>query len=225
MQTQAVMDALSEFLMVEQCGLQLYRVALSRAQHEDLRDQYEEFLEETDQHRTILVELITKLGGDPDYVSPTARVAQVKASALLDSALLIDGMSPAEIEANDLENVLLAETKDQADWVLLSQLAEGLGDDVEPEVQQALSEAVAQVGTQEDEHLGWARTRLAEMRMSVMLAGPAPSPERWQARLSGPIPPISEVHPAPIKEGLLEGAAEPAWIPSVVSRSMGVKAP
>lgn len=225
MQRQAVMDALSEFLMVEQCGLQLYRVALARAQHEDVREHYDEFLAETDHHRTILVELITKLGGDPDYVSPAARVAQVKASSLLDSALLVDGMSPEEIEANDLENVLLAETKDQADWVLLTQLAEGLGDDADPEVRRTLTEAVAQVGPQEDEHLGWARSRLAEMRMSVMLAGPTPPPERWQSRLSGPIPPISEVHPAPIKEGLLEGAAEPAWVPSVVSRSMGVKAP
>lgn len=220
MERQALLDALSEFLMVEQGGFQLYRVAHSRASNPDLKAKYQEFLEETSHHREVLVELITRLGGDPDYVSPTARVAQVKAGSLLESAMKIDGLAPGEIEANDLENVLLAETKDQSDWAMLRQLAL---DTQDPEVRQALTTAVDEVGDEEDEHLSWANEMLARLRTEVILSGPAPLPERWQQFISGPVPAVTAVHPNPIEEGLLEGSSEPAWIPSVVSRSMQMR--
>ena len=124
MQQQIIEDKLSEFLMVEQCGLQLYTTVAARSQTPKLKAKYEEFGRETAHHREVLVKLITTLGGDPDYVSPTARLAQYKASKLLESALAVDGLSQAEIECSDLENVLLAETKDHANWHVLSQLAQ-----------------------------------------------------------------------------------------------------
>ena len=126
MNNEVVLDKLSEFLMVEQCGWQLYRVVGERASDPELHERYEEFGRETDRHRTILTGLIRDLGGDPDYVSPTARLAQAKSEALLASALVAGPLGEAEREANDLENVLLAETKDHADWELLSKLVEQL---------------------------------------------------------------------------------------------------
>jgi rubrerythrin len=126
MNNEVVLDKLSEFLMVEQCGWQLYRVVGERASDPELHERYEEFGRETDRHRTILTGLIRDLGGDPDYVSPTARLAQAKSEALLASALVAGPLGEAEREANDLENVLLAETKDHADWELLSKLIEQL---------------------------------------------------------------------------------------------------
>lgn len=36
----------------------------------------------------------------------------------------MDGLSEEEIEANGLENLLLADTKEHADWHLLSPIAE-----------------------------------------------------------------------------------------------------
>jgi hypothetical protein len=88
---------------------------------------------------------------DPDYVSPTAGVVQHKAAKLLGSALAIDGLSQAEVEYNDLENVLLAETKDHADWHVLSQLAEQASSDMK----KALQAALDGVESEEDEHLEW----------------------------------------------------------------------
>jgi rubrerythrin len=216
MQQQVIEDKLSEFLMVEQCGLQLYTTVAARCGTAKLKARYEEFGRQTAHHREVLIKLITALGGSPDYVSPTARVAQFKAAKLLESALAVDGLSQAEIECSDLENVLLAETKDHADWHVLSQLAEQATGDMK----QALQAAVDEVESQEDEHLEWARETLSEMALQMATDGPAPSPERWQSRISGPVPEIDAFHPAPFTEGLLEGSELPVWVETPISRSL-----
>jgi rubrerythrin len=210
MERQVLMDKLSEFLMVEQGGLELYRVALSRTTDPEIKQHYQEFAQETDRHRAILIRLIERLGGDPSYVSPTARLAQVKAASLLEVALRIDGFSQQEREANDLENVLLAETKDHADWHLLEQLVQQVED---AEVKRVIEEAVREVEGQEDRHLEWARSTLAQVALQMLQQGPAPSPERWQQVISGPVPPIAQVHPAPMpaEAGLLETAQQSPW--------------
>jgi rubrerythrin len=210
MEQQVLMDKLSEFLMVEQGGLELYRVALSRATNPETRQRYQEFAEQTTRHRAILIRLIERLGGDPSYVSPTARLAQVKASSLLETALRMDGLSQEELEASDLENVLLAETKDHADWHLLEQLVQQVDDQ---QVKTALEEAVQEVEPEEDTHLEWARDTLSQMALRVIMHGPAPSPERWQQAISGPTPSISQVHPSPMPEDgdLLETARQHPW--------------
>ena len=217
MERQVLLDKLSEFLMVEQGGLELYRVAASRCQKPELKQRYEEFGRQTARHREVLTRLIEQLGGDPSYVSPTARAAQVKASKLVESALIVDGLAPEEIEAGDLENVLLAETKDHADWQLLSQLATQPIDD---EVKQAVAAAVKEVEQEDHQHLEWARQTLGQLCLQMVLAGPAPSPERWMTVTSGPLPPIETLNPSPVLDGLLPPALEPAWQDSPVARAV-----
>jgi rubrerythrin len=191
-------------------------VAASRSLTPKLKSKYDEFARQTARHRQVLVDLITALGGDADYVSPTARLVQYKAAKLLDSSLQVDGLSDQEIETNDLENVLLAETKDHADWHLLSQLAESASGDI----QVALRRAVDDVESEEDEHVEWARETLSQMCMQAVNEGKAPDPERWQTRITGPLPPIEMFHPRPYTDGLLEGASLPVWIETPISRSL-----
>ncbi len=219
MDRQTLLDKLSEFLMVEQGGLQLYTVAAARTTDRTLKQRYAEFGAETAHHRAVLVELIERLGGDPSYISPTARVAQFKGAKLLDSSSCIAGLSPAEIEANDLENVVLAETKDHADWSLLDQLVAQVVTGV---VKEALQAAVDQVEAQEDEHLAWARETLSQRSLQLLVDGPAPDPARWQTGISAPEPPIAAVHPAPMPEqdGLLETAMLPQWQDSLSVRAV-----
>src|SRR5215207_1201630 len=213
-----MLDKLSEFLMVEQCGFALYKVVASRSTTPELKQKYEEFGRETAHHRVVLVPLIERLGGDPSYISPPARIAQFKAAKLLESALAVDGLSQPEIEMNDLENVLLAETKDHADWHLLNEIAKQMANPSMMEklqdatkqalgmmpsgvsmvdVQQAIQTAVDEVEDEEDEHLSWARDRLTRMCLEMAMNGPAPSPERWQRVISSPFTPIEQFHPAP----------------------------
>ncbi len=217
MQLPVLLDKLSEFLMVEQGGLELYRVVASRCTDPALTQRYEAFGQETAIHRQVLVNLIQRLGGDPNYVSPTARLAQVKAAGLLQGDLVVDGLSQQELEANDLENVLLAETKDHADWHLLQQLAQQVDD---PTVKQALQEVVDQVEDEEDTHLSWARDTLSQLALKLVTQGPAPAPERWQQVLTGPVPPIEQIHPAPIEQGLLEPARLSPWQETPVVRAL-----
>ena len=234
MQHLVMLDKLSEFLMVEQGGLELYRVAASRCTVPDMKARYEEFGQETAHHREVLIRLIERLGGDPSYVSPTARVAQFKAAKLLESSSCVGGLSQQEIEMNDLENVLLAETKDHADWHLLSEIAKGMADPglvqtiqegakqmlgMTPnglslgQVQQLIQDAVDEVEDQEDEHLAWARDTLTQMSLTMAFQGPAPSPERWQRVISNPLTPIEQLHPAPMSgdPDLLPPSQQPMW--------------
>src|SRR5215216_4005515 len=136
-----MLDKLSEFLMVEQCGFELYKVEASRSTTPELKQKYDEFGRETAHHREVLIRLIERLGGDPSYVSPTARVAQFKAAKLLESSSCIAGLSQQEIEMNDLENVLLAETKDHADWHLLREIAKQMSS---PSMMEKLQDATRQ---------------------------------------------------------------------------------
>ena len=219
MQRQVLMDKLSEFLMVEQGGLQLYRVAAGRALDPELRARYEEFGRQTEQHRAVLLRLIMRLGGDPNYVSPTARLAQVKADSLLESALKVDGLSAEEIAVNDIENVLLAETKDNSDWKLMRLLAEQCDDAA---MREAMMEAVGQVEAEEDTHYTWALEQLSGLCLSMVLTGPTPSPERWQRIITGPVPPITAIHPAPMPAdaGLLGPAQLPMWGDTPITRAV-----
>jgi len=211
-----LMDKLSEFLMVEQGGYQLYTVVEARCTNPDLKTKYTEFLAQTGHHREVLVRLIEQLGGDPNYISPTARVAQFKATQLLESSLVVDGLSQPEVEANDLENVLLAETRDHANWHLLQQLTSQLPG----EQGQALQAAVDAVEDQEDEHLSWARETLSSLSLQLLDEPTPPNPLRWQMVITGPEPPIDEFHPAPFGEGLLEGSRLPVWVETPISRSL-----
>jgi rubrerythrin len=218
MNNEVLLDKLSEFLMVEQCGWQLYRVMADRTGDPELKNRYEEFGRETDRHRTILTGLIRDLGGDPDYVSPTARLAQAKSEALLASALAAGPLSDAERKANDLENVLLAETKDHADWELLGQLAEQLPNG---KTKTAIEAAVAEVEPQEDEHLGWAQTKLATLGLQAIMGETSPpDPERLGRVVIEPDLAIKQIHAAPMdKHTLLEGAKLPATEPAPASRT------
>jgi rubrerythrin len=217
MRKEALLDKLSEFLMVEQCGWQLYQVVGSRTQDAELREKYAEFGAQTDRHRTVLIQLIRQLGGDPDYVSPTARVAQVKSEALLQSALQSGPLSDAEREASDLENVLLAETKDHADWQLLSQLAQALP---KGKVRTALEAAVAEVEPQEDEHLQWAADKLAAVCLEALTSAPLPERGRLTRCVIDPAAPMKAIHAAPVSpRSLLETARLPASQETPASRT------
>ena len=216
MQPENLFDKLSEFLTFEQCGLQLYRVVESRATRPELKQRYREFGEQTARHREVLARCITALGGDPNYVSPTARLAQFKSTKLLESAIVVDGLAPEDVELADLENVWLAETKCHDNWTLLHQLA----DQAAAPMQQALQQAVAEVEQEEDEHVRWAHDMHAQLCLQSLVQGPARSPELWLSLVSAPMPPVETLNPSPIKEGLLAGASQPMWQESLVTRAM-----
>jgi rubrerythrin len=157
-------DLLSSFLMHEQCGLHLYRTAISMTKNPMLKSRYEEFGAETEEHIRIFEELIGACGGQPGYVSPTARMTEALDSKIHEAAILLpDGADEATIELAILEAVVLAETKCHSDWSLIQKLTAELP---EGAARNAFQSAVDQVEEQEDEHIRWARETWEKLIMT-----------------------------------------------------------
>jgi rubrerythrin len=157
-------DLLSSCLMHEQCGLHLYRTALSMTDNPALRHKYQEFGSETEEHIRIFEELITACGGQPGYVSPTARLTEALDTKIHEAVITLpDGADQAAFELAILEAVVLAETKCHADWSLIQQLAAELP---EGEARSAFQAAVDQVEQQEDEHVRWSKETWTELILS-----------------------------------------------------------
>lgn len=150
-----IADFLSAVLTHERCGTHLYRSCAARSLNPILQAKYRSFGEETERHVEILEQLITASGGNPAYVSPSARAVQGMDTKLVESTFALTGsidLMTAELAM--LDAVFLAESVDRANWVLLGRLSEVLP---EGEVRDGFERAVAEVRAEEDEHLAWAQ--------------------------------------------------------------------
>ena len=175
-------DLLSACLAHERCGVHLYRSVAGRSTKAELREQYEHFGEETTEHVRLLEELIAGAGGDPQYVSPSARATEKAGAGLVESTYLLTGsVDPATAELAMLEAVVLAEAKDHANWELLAQLAAQMTDgDLRARFESVSGEVLAQ----EQQHYSWARDTRAELLYALATGdgagreGPAASTEQ-----------------------------------------------
>ncbi len=158
-----VMDKLSEFLTVERGGVKLYEAAIKLVRNREVKDKFREFHKQTMRHEEILTGIIRKLGGKPAYKSIGAKLAEAKANALLKTMTNTMGKTPAEAELNAIENIVIAETKDHADWELLGHIAHRSEDS---KLSQLLKPAVVEVEDQEDEHLHWSQKKLGELALA-----------------------------------------------------------
>jgi rubrerythrin len=159
-----LMDLLSEFLEVERGGEQLYEKALELVFDGEVKTKFREFHKQTITHQKVLTEIIVKLGGNPRSQSPTAKVASKKAEALLRS-MPVPGFSREQNQLNAMENIVLAETKDHADWELLGKLARQTTDN---QLREVLAPAAKMVEQEEDEHLNWTRKKLGELQIEAL---------------------------------------------------------
>jgi hypothetical protein len=151
-------ELLLQSLTHERGGVLVYRTALECVLNSQLRDEWESYLDQTANHVAILTRVCQSLGLDPGERTPGCDVVQDTGKALvlaMKKALASGNTTAAELVA--CEAVVLAETKDHANWELIGECAKALNGDIGP----VLSEAYAQVEDQEDEHLyhtkGWCR--------------------------------------------------------------------
>jgi hypothetical protein len=151
-------ELLLQSLTHERGGVLVYRTALECVLNSQLRDEWESYLDQTANHVAILTRVCESLGLDPGERTPGCDVVQDTGKALvlaMKKALASGNTTAAELVA--CEAVVLAETKDHANWELIGECAKALNGDIGP----VLSEAYAQVEDQEDEHLyhtkGWCR--------------------------------------------------------------------
>ncbi len=158
MKDEQVRELLYQMLETEMGGVQIYTAAIQCAENEDLKEEWEEYLEQTQNHVTVVQECMQKLGLDPNEETPGRVVVRHIGESLVAAIeLSIEGGEPTAAQLTAAECVVLAETKDHLNWHLLGEVMKKAKGDVA----KALKEAHEQVEHEEDEHLyhtkGWAR--------------------------------------------------------------------
>ncbi len=151
-------ELLLQSLEHERGGVLIYQTALECVINRDLRKEWTNYLEQTEKHVEILTTACEALGLDPDEMTPGRKTVQHTGKSLVVAMkMALAASDPPAAELVACECVVLAETKDHADWELIGECAKAL----DGETGAALKEAYDQVEDEEDEHLyhtkGWCR--------------------------------------------------------------------
>jgi len=171
-------DLLYQALETEKGGVQVYATALRCAINQDLRDEWNKYLEQTKNHVQIVTEILTTLELDPDAETPGRKVVRYIGTSLVKAMeMALRSADPLSAQIVAAECVVFAETKDHLNWELLGELAKN-ADEAEAAL---LLPAYQQVEEEEDEHLyhtqGWTRELWIEaLGMPAVL--PPPEEER-----------------------------------------------
>ena len=174
MNKQQVTELILQALETEQGGLKVYEMAIRCAVNEDLKEEWQEYLEQTETHVQTVLKLCETLGIDPETETPGRLIVRHIGGSLVKAMEM--ALSEGEPEAAQVvaaECVVAAETKDHLNWELISHAAKGLKG---PEGK-ALQEAYEEVEEQEDEHLyhtaGWCRELwIASLGLPAVLPPP-----------------------------------------------------
>jgi len=153
-----IAELLYQALETEKGGIRVYETALKCVVNEELRREWEEYLEQTETHERVLLEVMETLGLDPETETPGRQVVRHIGMALVKAMEMALGAGkPEAAELVACECVVEAETKDHLNWELLHEVAGKL----KGEEGKALKEAYDRVEEEEDEHLyhttGWCR--------------------------------------------------------------------
>ena len=175
MKNEQLHQLLYEALETEIGGVQVYKTAIRCALNDELKEEWEKYLDQTENHERIVRELLAKFELDPDMETPGRKVVRHIGESLvkaMELALESGDRQAAQIVAT--ECVVNAETKDHLNWELVAQVAE----QTQGEEAKFLMAAHEQVEAEEDEHLyhstGWARELWIE---SLGLPAVIPPPE------------------------------------------------
>jgi rubrerythrin len=169
-----VKELLLQSLEHERGGIKVYETALRCVVNEDLENEWGKYLDQTREHERILIQVFSRLSLDPEEASPGRTIVKQLGAALVQAMqTALKTADPAAAELVACECVVLAETKDHADWELIKKCAEHAAG----EQKKVLMAAADEVEDQEDEHLyhskGWCRELwLQSLGMKAMLPPP-----------------------------------------------------
>lgn len=175
MKTDKLNELLYEGLETELGGVQVYTKAIECAVNEDLKKEWEEYLEQTKNHVEIMESSMTQLGLDPSKETPGRMIVRHIGESLVKAmAMAQEAGEPKMAEIVAAECVTHAETKDHMNWDLIGEcIKKATG-----ETKKVLSEAHEQVMEEEEEHLyhtkGWGRELWIE---SLGMPAVLPPPE------------------------------------------------
>ena len=167
-------ELLLQSLEHERGGVQIYQTALTCAVNEDLEEEWEKYLQQTEHHVQVLQDVFSQMQLDAEEQTPGRRIIHDMGASLMaamEAALGAGDKKAAQIVA--CECITLAETKDHLDWELIGEAARKLTG----AEGKALKAAYEEVEDEEDEHLyhtrGWTRELWMEaLGMKAVLPPP-----------------------------------------------------
>lgn len=171
-------ELLLQALEHERGGIKIYETAVKCAVNQELKEEWQKYLKETQRHEKMLVDLCGLVTLDPDADTPGRAIVRTIGAALvqaMEMARKSGDAAAAQLVA--CEAVVLAETKDHLNWELIGKCAAKL----DASLKKPFTEAQEEVEDQEDEHLyhskGWCRELWIEsLGMKAIL--PPPEEER-----------------------------------------------
>lgn len=151
-------DLLYQALETELGGELVYKAALECAVNDNLREEWQGYLDETKTHQRVLLTVFEELNLDPNAAVPSRAVVKHHGESLVVAIELAKSQgNPEAAQLVAAECVVLAETKDHQNWELIGLVAEKLSG---PQAK-VLQRAYDAVEKDEDHHLyhtkGWAR--------------------------------------------------------------------
>lgn len=168
-------ELLYQALETELGGVQVYTTALRCVENEDLKEEWEEYLEQTQNHVEIVQNVMNGLGIDINTETPGRKVVRHIGESLVQAMeMALSSGEPGAAQIVAAECVVLAETKDHLNWTLIGECAKKAKGDTA----KILKKAHEEVEEEEDEHLyhtsGWTRELWIE---SLGMPAVLPPPE------------------------------------------------
>ena len=123
MHKEQIAELLYQAYETEQGGEKVYETALKCAENDELREEWEEYLEQTREHIEIVRGVMEVFGLDPDVETPGRLVVRHIGTSLVQAMdMALDSGVPGAAQVVATECVVLAETKDHLDWELIGML-------------------------------------------------------------------------------------------------------
>ena len=158
MKNEQLNHLLDEALETEIGGVQVYENAIQCAVNDELKEERQKYLGQTQKHEQIVRGVLVKFGLDPEAETPGRKVVRHIGESLVKAMqMALESGEPEAAEVVAAECIVLAETKDHLNWQLIGEAAKKAAG----EKAKALKAAHEEVEDEEDEHLyhtaGWAR--------------------------------------------------------------------
>jgi hypothetical protein len=178
MKRDQVNELLYQMLETEMGGVEVYRTAIRCATNDDLKKEWQKYLEQTENHVEIVRGIFNELGLDPEAETPGREVVRHIGESLVKAMdIALSSAPPEAAQIVAAECVVLAETKDHLNWELLGQVAKK----TKGEEKKTLETAQEKVEDEEDEHLyhtaGWTRELWIEF-LGMPAVMPPPEEEK-----------------------------------------------
>jgi hypothetical protein len=174
MERKQMEELLYQALETERGGIRVYEAAVGCALNDDLRKEWEKYLDQTRNHEVVMLRVLGAFALDAETMTPGREILRRKAETLVTSMKSALAADPNAAQLVAAECVVEAETKDHMNWELIGEVAKKLtGDEAK-----VLKEAHEEVEEEEDQHLyhtmGWTRELWIE---SLGLPAVLPPPE------------------------------------------------